>query len=419
KGFQEFLRIPTISGDGPEGPYAEAVSWLTTFATEKLSIVCETVEVVEGKPIVVMSWMGSEPELPGVLLNSHYDVVPVMLEHWDTDPFAAVRDAATGRIYGRGAQDMKCVCIQYLEAVRRLQRTGFHPRRTLRLTFVPDEEIGGTDGMSKFLASHHWESLQPIGVALDEGLANPHDAYTAFYGERAAWWILVKATGPTGHGSRFVKDTAVEKLLKLCNKALKFRQEQEEALGHTGGCSHATAKTLGDVTTLNLTVLRAGVSLDGGKTYSINVVPTEAMAAFDVRITPNMPPEEFRGLLDKWCAEEGLSWEYDPRTAPLQKHQLTSTDRVENPWWGIFSDVMEDVGVRVESEVFPAATDSRFLRRMGVPAIGFSPMRNTPILLHDHNEYLEETVFLEGVGVYERLITTMTSAERMVSEAEA
>ena len=61
-------------------------------------------------------------DLPSVLLNSHYDVVPCMREHWDCDPFEAVWDKTTGRIYGRGTQDMKCVCIQYLLAIKRLQQ---------------------------------------------------------------------------------------------------------------------------------------------------------------------------------------------------------------------------------------------------------------------------------------------------------
>ncbi|BAT89813.1 hypothetical protein VIGAN_06088300 [Vigna angularis var. angularis] len=39
-------------------------------------------------------------------------------------------------------------------------------------------------------------------------------------------------------------------------------------------------------------------------------------------------------------------------------------------------------------EVFPAATDSRYFCDLGLPAIGFSPMANTPLLLHDHNEDL-------------------------------
>jgi aminoacylase len=37
-------------------------------------------------------------------------------------------------------------------------------------------------------------------------------------------------------------------------------------------------------------------------------------------------------------------------------------------------------------EVFPASTDARYFRKIGLPAFGFSPMANTPVLLHDHNE---------------------------------
>ena len=44
-----------------------------------------------------------------------------------------------------------------------------------------------------------------VGMAMDEGLANPLDEYTVFYGERTARWINVTAHGPTGHGSRFIK----------------------------------------------------------------------------------------------------------------------------------------------------------------------------------------------------------------------
>ena len=65
---------------------------------------------------------------------------------------------------------------------------------------------------------------------------------------------------------------------------------------------------------------------------------------------------------------------------------------------------MSDSGVRVSQQVFPASTDSRFLREAGINAYGFSPMPNTPVLLHDHNEFLNRSVFLQGIDVYERLL---------------
>jgi aminoacylase len=52
------------------------------------------------------------------------------------------------------------------------------------------------------------------GLVLDEGLASPTDKFSVFYGERKIWWIRVRASGPVGHGSRFVEGTAVEKLVR-------------------------------------------------------------------------------------------------------------------------------------------------------------------------------------------------------------
>jgi aminoacylase len=61
--------------------------------------------------------------------------------------------------------------------------------------------------------------------------------------------------------------------------------------------------------------------------------------------------------------------------------------------------------------VFPAATDSRFLRALGVKAFGFTPMRNCPILLHENDEYIPEDTYLEGVNVYVQVIKALSMDE--------
>jgi len=45
----------------------------------------------------------------------------------------------------------------------------------------------------------------------------------------------------------------------------------------------------------------------------------------------------------------------------------------------------------------------------GIPALGFSPMPHTPILLHDHNEFLNKEVFLKGIAAYECLLPALAS----------
>lgn len=59
-------------------------------------------------------------------------------------------------------------------------------------------EVGGVEGMGELLKTAEFQALGTLGLALDEGLANPGDAFTVFYGERTPWWILVRASGPTG-----------------------------------------------------------------------------------------------------------------------------------------------------------------------------------------------------------------------------
>lgn len=61
----------------------------------------------------------------------------------------------------------------------------------------------------------------------------------------------------------------------------------------------------GDVTTLNLTVLKAGVSVDGGDTYAFNVIPNQAEAGFDIRIPPAVPSSSIVDMLNTWCVLAG------------------------------------------------------------------------------------------------------------------
>ena len=43
----------------------------------------EVFSPVEGKPLVLCTLVGRDPSLPAVLLNSHYDVVPVVEDRWE------------------------------------------------------------------------------------------------------------------------------------------------------------------------------------------------------------------------------------------------------------------------------------------------------------------------------------------------
>ena len=90
----------------------------------------------QDRPVLVLTWPGSDPSLPSLMLNSHMDVVPVTPEHWEVDPFAAHK-RPNGDIVARGSQDMKCVGMWYLEAVRKMKEEGISLLRTIHITYVP------------------------------------------------------------------------------------------------------------------------------------------------------------------------------------------------------------------------------------------------------------------------------------------
>uniref|UniRef100_A0A8C0HH86 N-acyl-aliphatic-L-amino acid amidohydrolase n=1 Tax=Chelonoidis abingdonii TaxID=106734 RepID=A0A8C0HH86_CHEAB len=330
----------------------------------ELGLGCQKVEVFPGRVVTIMTWQGTDPQLRSILLNSHTDVVPVFEEHWTHDPFEAFKDSQ-GNIYARGAQDMKCVSIQYIEAIRRLKAEGKRFPRTVHMTFVPDEEIGGVKGMELFVKRPEFQALN-VGFTLDEGLANPTDAFTVFYGEKCVWWIKVKCEGNPGHGSQFIENTAAEKLNRVITSLLQFRESEKQRLK----CDEHL--TLGDVTSINMTMLSGGVSF--------NVVPSELSAAFDIRIPP---------------------------TVNLQ---------VQCPFWQGSRSPREGVGCTFPQLCVVAVTLPLTALQAGHPALGFSPMNHTPVLLHDHNEYLNERVFLRGIEIYACLLTSLASVPPLPAE---
>ncbi|KAM5293035.1 aminoacylase-1 isoform 2-T2 [Ctenodactylus gundi] len=342
---------------------------------------------------------GTDTTLSSILLNSHMDVVPVFKEHWSHDPFEAFKDPE-GYIYARGTQDMKSVSIQYLEAVRKLQAEGHRFPRTIHMTFVPDEEIGGFQGMQLFVQRPEFQALK-IGFALDEGLANPTNAFTVFYSERVIWWVRFTSTGRPGHGSRFIEDTAAEKLHKVISFVLAFREKERQRLQ-----SNPHLKE-GAVTCVNLTKIEGGIAF--------NIVPATMSASFDFRLAPDVNMKEFEKQLQDWCqaAGEGVTFDFAQKwTEP----RVTSTDDAD-PWWAAFSGVCKDMNLPLELEIFPAATDCRYVRAAGIPALGFSPMNHTPVLLHDHDERLHEAVFLRGIDIYTRLLSALASVPTLPGDS--
>uniref|UniRef100_A0A1I8EGH2 M20_dimer domain-containing protein n=2 Tax=Wuchereria bancrofti TaxID=6293 RepID=A0A1I8EGH2_WUCBA len=321
--FREYLRINTAH---PNPDYEKCIRFLFDLV-DGLNFERSVHECVPGKPFIIMT------------LRGHFD----------------------GKIYGRGAQDMKSIGIQYVEAIRRLFKNSQNQGnflRTLHIVWGPDEEIGGEDGMEKFV-------------------------------ER----IVISCKGEAGHGLQLIGNTASEKLQKIINSFMKFREEQKKLLELNKDL------TLSNVISVNLTKIEGGVQL--------NVLPTEIKVWFDLRIPPMHNFEELEDQISKWCTDAGSDVTFSFIKNTRIKAMTPVTD--DDPWWHAFSSVFKQLNYPILLDIFPGSTDSRFLRQKGIRSIGFSPINKTPLLLHAYNEYITEECFLNGVTIYEKLIEKLAN----------
>lgn len=91
--------------------------------------------------------------------------------------------------------------------------------------------------------------------------------------------------GQSGHGSLFLKNTPGKKIQFLINKFMNFRDVEEQKLENNSNLQ------IGDVTTVNLTMLNGGVQN--------NVVPGEMSVVFDIRLAVDIDHNEFEQMVIK------------------------------------------------------------------------------------------------------------------------
>src|SRR5918993_429434 len=145
----DLIRIPTVN---PPGDFYEDCARLIG---EKLASTGVTVEyhAAEGRPEhkrahprlhVIGTRHGRSPR-PLVHLNGHFDVVPAG-DGWTIDPFRGI--VKDGRIWGRGACDMKAGIAAAVFAVEAIRRADVELTGSVEISGTVDEESGGFAGVA-------------------------------------------------------------------------------------------------------------------------------------------------------------------------------------------------------------------------------------------------------------------------------
>ena len=222
--LQRYLRINTSNPPGNEAPAARFLGSLL----EGEGIACEYIEIAPGREALVARLHGDGSRRP-LLLGNHLDVVPVEEEFWDVPPFGGVvRD---GRIYGRGAVDMKGAGVMQLMTVLLLQRRREPLRRDIIFLAAPDEEVGSAFGM-RWLCEQRPDVVD-AEFALNEGGSGISDfagredgrIFLASVNEKSVGWLRLRVEGVTGHASLPAEDNSALRLIRALLKLADWDRE--------------------------------------------------------------------------------------------------------------------------------------------------------------------------------------------------
>jgi acetylornithine deacetylase len=250
---QDLVRIPSITGEETKAQlfFAERLRDL------KLNVDCHYPTRAElqnhpsfsddglplgERPIVIGHLPGKESGTRSLILNGHMDVVPVGDESlWSDGAWSgAIRD---GKIYGRGACDMKAGLVAGLIAINALLKSDYHPAGSVWIQSVIGEESGGAGTLAAVIKGYRADAaivLEPTRMAIC-----PVGAGAATF--------RIKVQGRAAHGAaRQEGVSAVEKFYILLSAIQEF-----ESLRHSN-FRHALYKDGKMVSPISVGKLQAG-----------------------------------------------------------------------------------------------------------------------------------------------------------------
>jgi succinyl-diaminopimelate desuccinylase len=363
---QALVRVPSVNllSDGlGEGPAAALVAeQMRRFGWSPL-----VEESAPERPNVIALVEGGMPG-PTLMFEGHTDVVTEGdRAAWSHDPFGAA--IVDGRLYGRGAADMKGGLAAMLFAAAALASEGPFPGRLL-LAALADEE-GLMLGVKDFVARGHTAGVAAAIVCEPEG-------GEVCVAQKGALRLAVEARGRMAHGA--MPEQGLNPIPPLAAFAASCRGLESELQASSG------RHDLLGLPYITPTVIRAG-SPD-----QLNVIPDRAWLGLDVRTTPGVDHDRLVRRLRDACAG-GLS------LSVIEDRPSTETP-ADHPVVQALVEAHRRVhGTAPRLGGVPGATDGTILSRdAGIPIVTYGP--GGKWIAHQADEYVELEDLVRSAEVY-------------------
>ncbi|MGB3537772.1 MAG: acetylornithine deacetylase/succinyl-diaminopimelate desuccinylase family protein [Mesorhizobium sp.] len=293
---------------------------------------------------------------PCVHFNSHIDVVEAG-DGWTVDPFAGV--VKDGRVYGRGACDMKGGLAASIIAVEAFLDTYPDFPGAIEISGTADEESGGFGGVAHLARLGYFSKPKVDHVIIPE----PLNKDRICLGHRGVWWAEIETKGEIAHGSMpFLGDNAVRHMSAVLQA---FEDELFPALD-TKQTKMPVVPEGARRSTMNINSVHGGQTDDFRPGLPSPTVPDSCRLTIDRRFLLEEKIEDVKhevtSILDR-LAQERPKFRYELRD--LMEVQPTMTERDAPVVQAVARGIMEVFDREPEYVISPGTYDQKHVARLG------------------------------------------------------
>jgi succinyl-diaminopimelate desuccinylase len=383
----EFLRgFIRVKSPNPPGDTREAAAYVGKFLKAQ-DLDFRTVAPMQEFPNLIASFESPQPGRH-LVLNGHIDVFPVDDTGWTQDPWGGA--LVDGKIYGRGACDMKAGTSASIFTYRYLHRIKDKLKGKLTLTCVSDEETFGPWG-ARYLLEHCPEVL---GDCLLNG--EPSGTNTIRFGEKGPLWIALTVTSPGAHGAythfsasatkiagQLVAD--LEEVTKIpATPPGNIVRTIEQAAAAVDEAMGAGAAAIVPKVTLNIGMMTGGLK--------VNMIPGQCRIEADIRLPLGVDKETVMREVNRIVARyPGVALE------ELNFNPPSYCDPYGEMVEILQNNAQQLSGVKPVPIVSLGGTDARLWRYRNIPAYVYGP---PPTGMGSYDEHVTVSDFLQVVRTH-------------------
>ncbi|WP_174732983.1 peptidase [Mesobacillus harenae] len=314
-----------------------------------------------------------------LILNGHIDVVPIgNRKDWDQDPFSG--HISCGKLFGRGATDMKGGTVSMLMALEAIIKTGVKLKGDVIYQSVIEEESGGAGTLAAVLRGYK-----------ADGAIIPEPTNMKFFPkQQGSMWFRITVKGRSAHGgTRYEGVSAIEKAMSLIGRLQALEKARNEKI------TDPLYKGIPIPIPINIGKIASGEWPSSVPDIAI----IEGRMGVSPEESPDQAKQEMLECLKDWENADPWISDHKPSIEWFGGRWLPGSLPVDHPLMTTMAESFSEVkGTAPIIEASPWGTDGGILSSVGqTPVVVFGP--GTTEAAHDTNEFINLADMFEAAEV--------------------